>query len=192
MPTIQPGPSISDRGQSRHSWRTAIQRLMFARTSLEAQLYPPLTTKILFRVYEPRDFDACLAIYRKNESGRFPAGHMATFTKYLEDGLKTFIVAEYKSKVVGYGGINLLAPNIAVLCYGIVTPEFQGQRIGSSLVFLRLAQVPAAPGGTFFLIFAVDASMPIYQCFGFQEKAKWEAEDGTAHPLGLLHVPPDA
>lgn len=191
MPTIEPGPSINDRRESKHSWRTAIQRFIFARTSLEAQLYPPLAIKVSFRVYEPRDFEACLAIYRKNEPDRFPVGHVNKFTRYLEHNPKSFIVAEYDSRVVGYGGMNLLAPDIAVLCYGIVDPEFQGQRIGTTLVLLRTAQLPAAPDGAYFLIFAVNASIPIYQRFGFLEKARWKTEDGAQHPLGLLHVAAD-
>jgi ribosomal protein S18 acetylase RimI-like enzyme len=188
------GPKLISTGgqQGGRSWRIALQRLVFARTSLEAQLYPPLTTKVVFRVYEHRDFDACLAIYRKNAPGRFPAGNEPDFTEYLKKDTKAFIVAEFESRVVGYGGINLIAPNIATLCYGIIDPEFQRQRIGSALILLRIAQVSAGPGGAFFLIFAVDASMPIYRRFGFIEKSRWKAEDGNNYPLALLRVPPTA
>jgi ribosomal-protein-alanine N-acetyltransferase len=173
------------------SWRTQLQRLIFARTSLEAQLYPPLQKNVMFRVYEPRDFEVCLEIYQKNEVGRFPSGHGAKFVDYLKKDAKAFIVAECDSRVVGYGGINLLAPNVATLCYGIVHPEFQGQRIGTALILLRIAQLASNPGGTFFLILAVDASMPIYRRFGFIEKTRWKAEDGKDHPVGVLHVPVD-
>jgi GrpB-like predicted nucleotidyltransferase (UPF0157 family)/predicted N-acetyltransferase YhbS len=148
--------------------------------------------KVVFRAYEPRDFESCLAIYHKNEPGRFPAGHVTKFIEYLKKESRSLIVAEFGSKVVGYGGITLLSPNIAVLCYGIVAPEFQGQRIGSALTLLRIAQLSTNPDGVFFLIFAVDASMPIYERFGFVEKARWKSEDGKDHPLGLLHVEPSA
>src|SRR5712671_5054402 len=123
---------MSNRERPRHSWRTVIQRFVFARTLLEAQLYPPLQKSVLFRVYELRDFETCVAIYRKNEAGRFPSGHGAEFVEYLKKDPKAFIVAECDSRVVGYGGINLMAPNVATLCYGIVDPEFQRQRIGTS------------------------------------------------------------
>jgi ribosomal protein S18 acetylase RimI-like enzyme len=178
-----------NREQPRRSWRTAIERFVFARTSLEAQLYPPLHRNVLFRVYEPRDFETCVAIYRKNEAGRFPFGHGAKFVEYLKKDAKAFVVAECDSRVVGYGGINLMAPNVATLCYGIVDPEFQGQRIGTALILLRIAQLPSDPRGAFFLIFSVDASMPIYRRFGFEEKTRWKAEDGKDYPAGLLHVP---
>jgi GrpB-like predicted nucleotidyltransferase (UPF0157 family)/predicted N-acetyltransferase YhbS len=187
---------ISNRAESKHSWRTAIQRLILARTSLEAQLYPPLKMNVVFRIYEPRDFEPCLAIYRKCNPNRFPEGQatkfIAKFTQYLERDRKTFIVVEYDSKVIGHGGIELLAPNIAVLCYGCVDPEFQGQRIGSALVLLRTAQLPANPHGVFFLIFAVDASMPVYRRFGFLDTGRWKTKEGTDHPTGLLHLPTDA
>jgi predicted N-acetyltransferase YhbS len=175
--------------QQRQSWQTAIKRFVFARTSLEAQLYPPLKRNVAFRIYEPRDFDTCIAIYRKNEAGRFPAGHGAKFVEYLKKDTKALIVAECDSRVVGYGGINPLAPNVATLCYGIVDPEFQGQRIGTALILLRIAQLSSDPVGAFVLIFAVDASMPIYGRFGFIEKTRWKAEDGKDHPVGLLNVP---
>src|SRR6266481_148181 len=148
-----------DRVPVRRSWRTALQRFIFAPTLLEAQLYPPLERKVSFRLYDMRDFDACLAIYLRNESGRFPENHRPRFEEYLRKEKKTLIIAEYNSKVVGYGGLNLGAPNVAVLCYGIVEPEFQRQRIGSTLTLLRIAQLSSGPGGAFAVIFAVDASM---------------------------------
>ena len=175
--------------QPRRSWRTLIQRYVLSRTPLEAQLYPPLQKPVLFRVYEPRDFETCVTIYAKNEPGRFPSGYAGKFVEYLKKDTKAFIVAECDSRVVGYGGMNLLAPNVATLCCGIVDPEFQRQRIGAALVLLRIAQLPSDPCGAFCLIFAVDTSMPIYRRFGFIEKTKWKMEDGKEYPLGTLHVP---
>jgi len=166
-----------------------LQRFFFARTSLEAQLYPPLEGDILFRLYGEHDFEVCLEVYRKNESGRFPQEHRWKFEEYLKKEKKTLIVAEWQSKVVGYGGINLLAPNVAVLCYGIIDPAFQRQRIGSALTLLRIAQLPLEPSGAFVFIFAVEASMPIYRRFGFVEKRRWKTEDGKDYPLGFLWVP---
>ncbi len=175
-----------------HSWLTALQRYVFARTLLEAKLYPPLTREVLFRVYRPDDFGACLTIYRKNEPGRFPESQRSKFEEYLANEEKTLIVAECDSMVVGYGGINLLGQSAATLCYGILEPEFQKQRIGSTLTLLRIALLPTRRCGAFVLIFAVDASMRIYQRFGFVEKGLWKAEDGKDYPIGFLHVPVDS
>jgi hypothetical protein len=169
-------------------WRIALWRFIHSQTSLEAHLYPPLELNVLFRPYEKRDFEACLEIYRKNEPGRFPEGYSSVFTDYLQKDSKGLIIAELNSRVVGYGGVNLLGPNVASLCYGIVDPEFQGKRIGATLVLLRIAQLTADRDGFYVLIFAVDASIPIYTQFGFAETGKWKTEDGKYHPLGMLHV----
>jgi predicted N-acetyltransferase YhbS len=177
-------PSI---GERLTWWRIALLRL-HSQTSLEAHLYPLLKLNVLFRPYEKRDFDACLDIYLKNEPGRFPEGYSSEFTRYLEEDQKSLIIAELNSRVVGYGGINLMGPNVASLCYGIIDPEFQGQRIGATLVLLRIAQLTADRDGVYVLIFAVDASIPIYNQFGFSERGKWKTEDGKDHPLGVLHV----
>jgi N-acetylglutamate synthase-like GNAT family acetyltransferase len=150
-----------------------------------------LKKEVRFRAYEPKDCEACLAIYRKNEPGRFPSTHGPKFVEYLQKDAKSFLVAEHHGRVVGYGGIDQLGTNVATLCYGIVDPEFQRQRIGTALVLLRMAQVPSGPVGALFLIFAVDASMPVYRRFGFIEKTKWKSEDGKEHPVGVLQVFPD-
>jgi predicted N-acetyltransferase YhbS len=171
------------------SWWPALQRLLCAHTSLEAQLYPPLAMDVKFRPYDPNDFESCLAIYVKNESGRFPHGQRQKFERYLRKEKKTLIIAERKSRVVGYGGIDVVAPNVAFLCYGIIEPEFQGQRIGSTLTLLRIAQLESQPSGAFVFIRAVDASMPVYRQFGFIENARWKADDGTDHPAAFLHIP---
>jgi len=116
---------VSDLVRRKRSWRIALKRFVFGWTSLEAQLYPPLERKVTFRPYEDRDFETCLAIYIRNEPGRFPPSHRPKFAEYLKKDQKTLIVAESDSRVVGYGGINLLAPNVATPCFGMVDPEFQ-------------------------------------------------------------------
>jgi N-acetylglutamate synthase-like GNAT family acetyltransferase len=170
------------------SWRTALFRFIHSETPLDEHLYPPLKLNVRFRPYEKRDFDPCLEIYRKNETGRFPKGHLSEFTEYLDKDPKSFIVAELDSRVVGYGGINLIGPNVALLCYGIVHPEFQRQRIGATLVLLRITQLTSDQDGVYIFILAVGASMPIYNQFGFLPTGKWKTEDGKEHPLGMLHV----
>jgi [ribosomal protein S18]-alanine N-acetyltransferase len=182
-------PPVQDGKPAKRPWWIAWQRLLLSRTSLEAQLYPPLKGDIRFRVYESTDFEACLEIYVKNESGRFPQTHRPQFEHYLRSEAKTLILAVRGSRVVGYGGLMLLAPNVGVLCYGIVDPEFQRQRIGTTLTLFRIAQLQSEPIAAFALIFAVDASIPIYRRFGFIDYSKWKAEDGREYPLGFLQVP---
>jgi len=168
---------------------TLLQRLLFARTSLESQLYPAVSKKVTFRPYRPDDYDACLAIYVKNEAGRFPNGYRQKFEQYLRKDRKNFIIAERESRIAGYGGLTLVAPNVAILCFGIVAPEFQRQRIGSTLTALRVALLEPQESGAFAVICAVNSSMPIYRRFGFVEASHWKSEDGAKHPVGFLRLP---
>jgi len=168
--------------------KTALQRGLVARSALETNLFPPLALPIVFRPYRNEDYDVCLAIYRKNEPVRFPPGHVATFERFLKDEKKTCIVAELDSTVVAFGGLTLYAPDLAVLYYGLVSPEFQGLRIGSTLTLLRIAQMGPHPADTFILIFAVEPSMPFYRRFGFALAGTWKAENGKDYPIGLLRV----
>ncbi len=154
---------------------------------MEAQLYPRLKRDVLFRPYGHHDHDACLAIYRQNEADRFPRGYTEEFSKYLR-GDAAIIVAEMDHRVVGYGGIRINDSNIALLSFGIVAPEFQGQRIGTTLTLLRISQL--ASYGCSFLIYiaALNASLPFYRQFGFRESQKWKAKDGQEHPLARVRV----
>ena len=168
---------------------TALQRLLFAPTLLESQLYPPLKRPVRFRTYLQGDRGSCIQIYQKNAAGRFPESQISEFEAYLDNESKTLIVAECDSKVVGYGGIIITSAETATLCYGIIDPAFQRQRIGATLTLLRIAQLPPHPKRIFVMILAVNASLPIYKRFGFVEGGKWKAKDGTEHPIGLLRVP---
>ena len=164
-----------------------MQRAFIAQTTLETNLFPPLSAPVVFRPYRDNDYDACMAIYRKNEPGRFPPGHISTFEQFLRRDAKTCIITEVDSKVAACGGLLLEAPDLAILCYGLVDPAFQGFRIGSTLTLLRIALVPVQPADTFFLIYAVDQSMPFYRRFGFIERGRWNLDDKD-YPIGLLRV----
>jgi predicted N-acetyltransferase YhbS len=167
---------------------TSLKRLFLAYSSIEAQLYPPLELPVRFRTFAPADREACLSIYRQNQTGRFPPDACKKFEALLEKEPRNLIVAELDSRVIGYGGIHLLRPEVAVLFYGIVAPEYQLQRVGATLVLLRLAQLPDQPTGYFVFIFAVEASMSAYYRFGFIRKSGWLDDTGKQHPIGLLRV----
>jgi len=167
--------------------KVALQRGFVARTTLETHLFPSLSLPVVFRPYRDEDFDSCVSIYRKNAPGRFPEGHGATFGKFLRSDAKTCIVAELESKVIACASVTHEAPDLAMLVYGLVDPQYQGFRLGSTLTLLRLAQLPAGPTNILVLIYAVNASMPFYRRFGFKEYGKWEAaEDGEGHPAAVL------
>lgn len=168
--------------------KTALQRAFVAQTILERNLFPPLAVPAVFRPYRDNDYESCIAIYRKNEPGRFPEAQIPVFEHFLRHDAKTCIIAELDSKVVACGGLMLHAFDLATLCYGLVDPEFQGLQIGSTLTLLRIALVPLQPEDIFFVIYAVDLSMPFYRRFGFAEAGRYKAPDGKDYPIGLLRV----
>lgn len=168
---------------------TEAKRFLFARTSLEGQLYPPPRLPLRFRPYEPADFAACCEIYSKNAPGRFPEGHIVRFESYLHREEKTFLIAEHDSKIVGCGGLDFTGPDTAILCYGLVDPQFQRQRVGAMLALLRIAQLAPRPQGYYVFIFALESSIRVYRKFGFVRYGRWQAEDGKEYPLAVLPVP---
>ena len=160
-----------------------------ARNALESQLFPRLKLNAAFRAYEDKDHDACLEIYHKNAPGRFPNDDGQSFEEYLEDADKALIVAEVDSGLVGFGGLTLEGHNVATLCYGIVDPQWQRQRLGAALTLLRIALLPPAEDGFWLFIHTLDPSLPIYERFGFIECGKWQSANEVDHPSAVLHIP---
>lgn len=165
----------------------SLRRLFRPTDPLEAQLREPLTLPIRFRPYCDKDQDACIAVYRQNEL-YFPSGNLAEFVKSLTRGQIDIIVAILNNKIVGFGGIDVCAANAATFCWGMVSPKYQGRRIGTTLFLLRIAQLSCPPSGLCLVIFALDYSMRFYARFGFEESAEWKSNDGCVYPVGLMHV----
>ncbi|MFT4590592.1 MAG: hypothetical protein ACI8QF_004724 [Limisphaerales bacterium] len=160
-----------------------------ARNALESQLFPRLKLNAAFRAYEDKDRDACLEIYHKNAPGRFPNDDGQSFEEYLTKDDKALIVAEVDSGLVGFGGLTLEGHNVATLCYGIVDPQWQRQRLGAALTLLRIALLPPAEDGFWLFIHTLDPSLPIYERFGFIECGKWQSANEVDHPSAVLHIP---
>lgn len=168
---------------------TTLKRLFLAHSTIEAQLYPALRLPVRFRNFTSADYERCVSIYRQSEAGRFPASDGKSFEGCLRREPESFIVAELDSRVVGFGGVHLLSSETAVLFYGMVDVAEQRQRIGVTLTLLRLAQLPPQPAGYFVFIFAVEASINIYERLGFIRMPEgWPDEEKKLHPIGLLQV----
>ncbi len=165
-----------------------VMRFFTRKSSLEGALFPPLKLPVTFRPYHKSDFNACVAIYREVELGRFPLDGLGQFANYLANENKAFIVVEFNSEIIGFGGIELAGNNSSTLVYGMVVPKFQRQRIGSTLVLLRIAQLEPHRLGNFVGIFAVKDSLSVYRRFGFRFLAYWKYKDGTLHPAAYICV----
>lgn len=170
---------------------TTLKRLFLAHSTIEAQLYPALELPVRFRSFTNADYEPCVSIYRQNEPDRFPPSDGKSFEACLRNNSRSFIVAELDSRVIGYGGIHVLSSETAVLFYGMVARAYQRKRVGATLTLLRLAQLPPQACGYFAFIFAVEASMNIYQQLGFIRMPEgWPDDDKKLHPIGLLQVSP--
>jgi predicted N-acetyltransferase YhbS len=167
---------------------TAIQRGLLAATALEEQLYPRPVLPVRFRTLAQSDCESCVRIYRQNASGRFPPSDLEQFEGSLRKRAGNCIVAELDSRVVGFGGVSLMAPKVAVLFYGMIALEHQRKRIGAALTHLRLAQLPEQADGYYVFIFAVEASIRVYSRFGFSAVGEWQDVQGGKHPISLLCV----
>ena len=119
----------------------------------------------------------------------FPREAPESLKNFFKKNGSALVIAELGGRIAGYGGILLEAPNVAVLCYGIIDPEFQGHRIGTTLTLLRITLIEPQPSGIFVLIFAVDASLPFYRRFGFADWTKWKYEDGKEIRVAIVNIP---
>ncbi len=160
-----------------------------ARSGLDRELEPPLRLPVLFRTYESRDFDSLMDIYRLNAPGRFPAGDEARFAAFLQAGPDGIIVGELEGKPVCCAVLELSGKNIFTFCYNLIHPDYQGQRLGTTLTLLRVAAtgVGNKPGVVHHaLVFTVPAAMSYYQRFDFKEYGTWTSSDGQEHPAAVL------
>jgi N-acetylglutamate synthase-like GNAT family acetyltransferase len=142
-----------------------------------------------FRRYRDSDLEQCLEIYRLNESGRFPEGILNRYWRLLADHGAYFLVLEQDGRIVATGGIAHYDANMAILCYGLVHPEFQGRGIGTALLFARLALLPLDPKDQHAISIAcVSNSLGFYERFGFRKRGHWEDPAGRRHPMAYLLV----
>lgn len=167
-----------------HKLTTWFRRAM-ASTSIERELYPPLELPVVFRNYSPSDFASLVEIHDLHAEGRFPAGSRADYVIYLNSIEQGTIVAELNGRIIGTAGLNQVGEGIFVLCYGLIHPDFQNRRIGSTLTLLRIAATAGHVPVVHAMIFAVPQSIPYYSRFGFIESGKWKGCDGKHYPSAI-------
>ncbi|MCD6048631.1 MAG: acetyltransferase, N-acetylglutamate synthase [Verrucomicrobia bacterium] len=163
-------------------------RRKFAFTDLDRELNPPLLLPVRFRAYEERDFSRLMALYRLVSAGRFPEGDEKAFAAYLRQTPNGMIVAELNGKIIGCSGLAQLGKNIYTLCYGLVHPDYQKYRIGTTMTLLRVGRTAIGQPDSIvhLLIFALPASLSFYRRFGFTDCGKWTAADDKEYPYAAL------
>jgi len=105
------------------------------------------TPTLSFRKVVEQDFDVCLDIYQTNEVlGLVPPHYEADFEAAVKGDDILFLVAILDEKVVACGGISYTTSGRtnAYLCYGLVHPDHQRRKIGTSLLLARLSLLRTA------------------------------------------------
>lgn len=109
-----------------------------------------MVAPLRIRPYRPTDRDACLALFDSNVPGSFTPEERPEFAAFIDALPGPYLVAEEASsgRVVACGGLAPREPSAAVLCWGMVDAERQGEGIGRVLLRVRLAQACAMAGVT--------------------------------------------
>jgi GNAT superfamily N-acetyltransferase len=133
----------------------------------EARAHP---TGITLRLYETKDREVCVAIYKGNEPGRFPHGFAGTFEDFLAgmDYLKIVLVdQDIPIAVGGIGLLPFLKSHMAILAFGLVSPAWQGRGLGTALLLSRIALLPEPAPSTRLFMTNVAKTKAFFRRFGF-------------------------
>ena len=174
-----------------HVWHTirVAAQTPIPRYLVETEMCSPKLQGVTLREYCPKDFEVCRELYELNAPGRFPADIRLRQLGYLREQGKTLLVAEFKSQVIGCGGLVLHNPDLATLVYGLVHPDFQRMGVGRLLFYGRVSLLPTLDIDTLIVIHAVRRSLSYYRQFGFAEHPhRWKDSAGGEHPSATLVV----
>ena len=126
----------------------------------------------IVRPYEPRDRDACLALFDSNTPTFFDETERADFADFLGRRDMPYQVIERDGRVVACGGHAVEADGTtAALCWGMVDQALHGVGLGRQLTVARIAAARAAPGVTAMRLDTSQHTEGFYQRFGFVTQA---------------------
>ncbi len=148
----------------------AFRPLLYGRSRFGLPPLQPLPVGTVLRPLESRDRASCLAIYRHNEHGYFPADFMVYFEFWLDCAEFLKLVLCIDDVPVAIGAVSCekrFGLATAWLTFGMVSPAYQGKGLGSALVLARLSLLPKPTPATRVLMTNVEASKAFYARFGF-------------------------
>lgn len=161
---------------------------IFASDGVHRHLYPASVVPFRIRKYEPSDRDSVLRLYDSNAPGRFPEGHRPCFERFpLDCDDELFVAVHPTEGVIACGGVSSNGPGVHTLCSGLVSPQFQGERIGSTLTLVRLAFATRTEGVNSSRVYVVHKSLTFYERFGYRVCDKWLGEDQREYPVCVLN-----
>lgn len=120
------------------------------------------------RPYEPRDREACLALFDSNSPRFFDASERAGFEAFLDRMEWPYQVIERDGRIVACGGHAVETDGRTVsLCWGMVEQGLHRQGLGRRLTEARLAAARAAPGAASVRLDTGVHTTGFYERFGF-------------------------
>jgi len=118
-------------------WTTIPRKLSTLAAQIREKARP-----CLVREYQRADHDRCLEIYRSNEGAFIAPGHIGEFTGFLSEPTSYyFVVEDHDGRIVGCGGVELLAeaPDLAGLTFGMIDSSHHRRGYGTSLLGARIS-----------------------------------------------------
>ena len=121
------------------------------------------------RPYTPKDKDAVLKLLDENSPAYFDASERPELVRYLDEELEDYFVVEAQEGIIGAGGINYEPEKrTAIISWDLISPNCQGQGVGSELTQYRIGFIKAKSGIDTILVRTSQHTDQFYQKMGFK------------------------
>jgi N-acetylglutamate synthase-like GNAT family acetyltransferase len=122
-----------------------------------------------FRPYRPADREACLRLFDLNCPASFAPNERTDFERFLDDAVEKYELCLTDDQVVGAYGLYPDGPDRLAVRWIMVSPQAQGQGIGSAMMTRIVATLRQSDGVTL-RIAASHKSAPFFAKFGARER----------------------
>ena len=130
-----------------------------------------MENQITIRPYGNQDKSALIDLLRLNTPQYFGFEEEIDFIRYLESEIESYFVIEKNDQIVGCGGINLnLEKYIGIISWGMIHPDFFGQKLGSQLLEYRISFLKNNFNLQKIIVRTSQLVFPFYQKHGFELK----------------------
>jgi N-acetylglutamate synthase-like GNAT family acetyltransferase len=130
-----------------------------------------MENQTIIRSYEIQDKSALIDLLRRNTPQYFGFEEEIDFISYLESEIESYFVIEKNDQIVGCGGINLnVEKQIGIISWGMIHPDFQGQKLGSELLKHRISFLKNNYNLQKIIVRTSQLVFPFYQKHGFELK----------------------
>jgi len=132
-----------------------------------------MENQIIIRPYEIQEKSVLIDLLRMNTPKYFGVEEENDFIRYLEFEIESYFVIEKNDQIVGCGGINLnVEKQIGIISWGMIHPDFQGQKLGSELLKYRISFLKNNYNLQKIIVRTSQLVFPFYQKHGFELKEK--------------------